>query len=133
MRRLVPAILLTAMAASGCANGRSAPVVTSAASAAPQGSAVALGQSVVAGNLVLTPVEVVEDSRCAAGTQCIWSGRVVVRIRAEGDGWNRIVDLVAGEDMTIEGHSVLLPSVKPARVAEGEIAAGDYRFTFSAR
>ncbi len=130
MRKLFPAILLAAIAIGGCAGDRGAAAST--VSAAPQGSAVALEQPVAAGDLTLTPVEVKEDSRCAAGTQCIWAGRIVVSTRVEGAGWSETVDLVAGEPKAVHGRTILLASALPERTAEDDIAASDYRFTLTA-
>ncbi len=132
MRKLFPVILLTAIAVSGCAGSQDAANGGTTRSTAPQGSAVPLGQSVAAGDLTLTPVKVMEDSRCAAGTQCIWAGRLVLATRIEGDGWSEKVDLVAGERTTVHGRSVLLASALPERVAGEEIAASEYRFTLAA-
>ncbi|ARU15676.1 hypothetical protein [Croceicoccus marinus] len=133
MRRLIPAILLAAMALGGCASDRGSAASPHATRAAPQGSAVAIGQPVMAGDLMLTPLAVKEDSRCALGTQCIWAGRIVVSTRVTGTGWSETADLVAGEDMIVGGRTMLLESALPERVAEREIAAGDYRFMFLAR
>ena len=132
MRKLLPAILLTAIAVGGCASDQMAASSAPARSAAPEGSAAALGQSVAAGDLTLTPVTVKEDSRCAAGTQCIWAGRLVLSTRVEGAGWSETADLIAGEPKTVHGRTVLLVSALPDRVAGDGIAASEYRFTFAA-
>ena len=98
---------------------------------APEGSAVPLRQSVRAGSTILTPVQVVEDSRCPANARCVWAGRVILRTRVESAGGREVVDLTLGEPREAAGRGVALTSVAPAPMAGGrDIADGDYRFTF---
>lgn len=89
----------------------------------------ALGQATRAGSLAIIPVELVEDSRCPAGTQCVWEGRVVVRARVE-NGASRPVDLVLGEEIRAADGLLELDRVEPAAIRDVEIPLEDYRFHF---
>lgn len=131
LRPLAPLALIIAM--SGCAVIPDAPVVESPA--APQGSAAALGQSVSVGNLVATPLEVVEDSRCPINARCIWPGRLVVKTRIDGAGWRETADLTLGEPFSTRDIVIALVSGEPGREAgEGkETPPSAYRFTFELR
>nr|MCU0733764.1 hypothetical protein [Hyphomonas sp.] len=92
LRRLAPAVLALGLAA--CAVIPDVPRPESIA--VPQGSAVALGQAVEVGPVVVTPMEVVEDSRCPINARCAWPGRLVVRPRIDGAGWRDTADLTLG-------------------------------------
>ena len=122
--------LFVAATLGGCAATSGTGIGTAAIAPAEQGSAVALGQSVRADDLVLTPIAVAEDSRCAEGTQCIWAGRVVVTTQVDGPGWREALDLTATESTAVRDHGVILATVTPERRPSVDIAPGDYRFIY---
>lgn len=103
--------------------------------ALPQGTPVALGQSVTVGGVVVTPTKVVEDSRCPINARCIWAGRLVVTTQIDGAGWRDTADLTLGEPWSTHGTVLALTSGEPGREAgEGkETPASAYRFTYEAR
>ncbi|SMP74616.1 hypothetical protein SAMN06296065_107122 [Novosphingobium panipatense] len=65
----------------------------------------ALGQTVAVDGPRLTPLQVLEDSRCPMNARCVWAGQVRLRIRIE----------------TGTGGELELTSGKPARVADGTL------------
>jgi len=101
------------------------------AAPAPAGTAVALGQAVTVGELVLTPYEVVTDSRCPINARCVWAGELIVSTRIDGPGWRETAELKLGEPHLAHGTSVMLSSGEPGRMAgAAETSPEDYRFTF---
>lgn len=100
---------------------------------APSGSAVALGQRVRVGDLTVTPVSVVEDSRCPINARCVWAGRLVVRTQVDGDGWRDTADMRLGETFGTHGRVIALTSGEPGKIAERETPPEAYRFTYEAR
>lgn len=81
--------------------------------------------------VTVTPVSVVEDSRCPEGTQCIWSGTVKVNVRVtnkNGDIATGVVTL--DEPKTIVGVSVTLTEVLPVKTNK-QLVFSDYKFKFS--
>ena len=86
-------------------------------------SQAALGQTVRIGPHSVTPLAVVEDSRCPTGVQCPWAGRV--RVNARVDGQPR--ELTLGQPGPVE-----LAWVAPAKRANEEIYSEQYRFGFRA-
>ncbi len=89
-----------------------------------------LGEARVINGLTLTPLEVVEDSRCSTGVQCIWAGTVKVRTNiAEGNG-NSTEILELGKAFTVATQAVTLTSVTPTPQAGQAITPSDYRFEF---
>lgn len=130
-RTLAPALL--ALTLGGCAVIPDKPQPESVA--LPQGTPVALGQSVTVGGVVVTPTKVVEDSRCPINARCIWAGRLVVTTQIDGAGWRDTADLTLGEPWSTHGIVLALTSGEPGREAgEGkETPASAYRFTYEAR
>lgn len=113
------------LVASACTTTPEAPVVR------PEGSLVALGESVEVAGIVLTPLEVTEDSRCPMNARCIWAGEIIVETRVDGLGWSETQQLSLGNPDSVRGYILNLVTAEPSQVAgEGPIAAADYRFAY---
>lgn len=91
---------------------------------------VALGQTAYVGGPRVTPLSVVEDSRCPADVTCIWAGRVIVRARVAGGAWERTMDLTLGEPQQVADGMLELVSVTPGRTERGRPQDESYRFGF---
>jgi hypothetical protein len=105
---------------------------------APAGSMVALGQKVRVGDVTVTPVSLVEDSRCPVNARCVWAGRLVVRTRIDGTGadgarWRDTADMRLGETFGTHGRVIALVSGEPGKIAERETPPEAYRFSYEAR
>lgn len=91
---------------------------------------VGLGQTVMSSGVAITPLQVLEDSRCPIDVTCIQAGRV--RLRASltsGLGRADQVFLI-DEPVTTEAEIVTLVEVKPAAISTRPITGADYRFIF---
>lgn len=130
MKRLL-APLLIFPAITGCAIIPDTPMVGEEAAA--QGTPVALGQPVWAGDTILTPLEVTEDSRCPVDVQCVWAGKLTVSTRITATHWKQTAPLTLGEPYEVLGRTYELISATPAKRADREIRPGEYRFTFERR
>jgi hypothetical protein len=74
---------------------------------------------------------VVEDSRCPVDTQCVWAGRLVVRVTVLGGGWSRQLDLTLGNPVTVaDGSLTLVTATPPKRSGGRRDEPLPYRFTF---
>jgi len=115
MRR---AFLATALAVAGCATPPG-----------PHGDpAVArLGGTATLGPVRVTPLAVLEDSRCPQGVTCVSAGRVRIEARVNG----ALVELTLGQPLPVAGGSLLLAEVRPPRRPQAEIPPAAYRFRFS--
>ena len=104
-----------------------------ATTAAPQGreGPVAIGEIAYVGGPRVRPDRLIEDSRCPAGTQCIWAGRVVVRATVFGGNGSRQIDLVLGAPVPVADGALTLVAVAPERRADEAIRPGELRFTFA--
>lgn len=67
-----------------------------------------LGEQVMVGNLEVKPLEVVEDSRCPIDTECVWAGRLRLRVQLGLSGssvieLNQPVPVPGGLPLTLIG------------------------------
>jgi hypothetical protein len=86
-----------------------------------------IGQTVRVRGVRITPLQVLEDSRCPKMVTCVWAGRV--RLGARIDGTAR--ELTIGEPISVRGGQITLAAVAPDRVTVGHsIVPRDYRFRF---
>ena len=115
--------ILAALALTGCATALARPAAHS-----PQ--VAALGSTIVAGAMRITPIAVIEDSRCPAKTQCVWAGRVVVRVTISSLTAKLTREMTVGQPVSIGGKDVTLVAVSPAKTST-PIKPAAYRFTFA--
>jgi hypothetical protein len=90
----------------------------------------ALNQPTQIGALVVTPRQVIEDSRCPASVQCISAGRVVLRTQIDGAGWTETRDLKLAEPQAVHEHRITLTSVEPQRQTPDALGPEAYEFGF---
>jgi hypothetical protein len=70
-----------------------------------------LGQEVQVGGLRVRPLQVLEDSRCPTDVDCIWAGRIRVKVAVSGAG-EQVMEL--NRPVTVPGgRSLILVAVAP--------------------
>jgi len=94
---------------------------------------VALDQPQRAGQLLVTPIKVVEDSRCPDTARCEDSGKVVVRAMVIGDGFSEVERQFVLDRPTPIGTRrwLMLDTVEPGISRELTAFTDPYRFHFS--
>ena len=90
-----------------------------------------LGEHITVGTTILTPTEVIQDSRCAGGLQCFQAGTVILAVNASSENGADVIDLTLGKTMVQDGLSTTLTSVSPAPSAGQKINPADYIFTLN--
>ncbi len=125
MKRALP--LFAALALSACATPPPPPPPP------PPGPTAALGQVAVVNGLRLRPIDLVEDSRCPAGVECVWAGtvRITADIAAPDRSEAVNTSLTLGKPVAIQGGRLTLVDVAPQKSFAGSIEPARYRFTFS--
>lgn len=93
----------------------------------------AFGESAKFGDLIIEPLELIEDSRCAIDMICVWAGTVRVKLRTISGLGSADTTLELGKSMTTEAEEIKFVSVAPSRKESEPTPAGDYRFTFEVR
>lgn len=87
-----------------------------------------LGQAGDFGLVTVRPLQVVEDSRCPAGTQCVWAGQLRLRAEIQPPASGHIRTLTLGEAQRVAGGTLLLSEADPAPIAGAPGEPRDYRF-----
>ncbi|KMS59172.1 hypothetical protein V474_08085 [Novosphingobium barchaimii LL02] len=93
----------------------------------------ALGQTVTVDGPRVTPLAVLEDSRCPMNARCVWGGQLRLRLRIDS-GRGGEIEITSGKPITIADGTLELVQVRPDKVAgaanNGAIRSSDYRFGF---
>jgi len=122
MRAGLPLLILV-----GCA----APSPMSNGAAGSSRETLSVGAQATIGPVSVRPLAGIEDSRCAAGAQCIWAGTVRIRAMVRTPGRQQTVDFRLGEPVEVAKRRWLtLAAVCPAPQLGRKIPAAAYRLTF---
>lgn len=78
----------------------------------------------------VTPLKLIEDSRCPKGAQCVWAGRVRVTVRIDLGQRSELRDLALGEPQQVADGALTLVEVLPEKTAGDHIYPDEYRFGF---
>ena len=89
-----------------------------------------IGEAVRLGGISITPIAVLDDSRCAAEVQCIWAGTVHVRATLTSALGTTNVTFELGQAFATEAETITLTEVAPSAHAGVAIAQSDYILTF---
>lgn len=90
----------------------------------------ALGETVNGLGVSITPLAVVEDSRCPADVQCIQAGTVRLSARVVSGLGTSTPEFKLGQPITTETESITLTAVAPQSMAGVAIPDTAYVFTF---
>ena len=123
LQTLIPIALPLTLA--GCVTGGSASQLPSRIENGP----VAIGQTAYVDGPSVTPLAVLEDSRCPREVRCVWAGQVKLRVRVTGGAWSREIELVSNKPVQVADGALQLVAVTPER-SQAAIRPQDYRFTF---
>src|SRR5690606_12925603 len=66
----------------------------------------------------VTPLEVLEDSRCPADVQCVWAGRVRLSVRIDLGARSETREIATDAPIHVADGQLSLVEVGPAKTAE---------------
>jgi hypothetical protein len=89
-----------------------------------------LNQKILNNGVYITPLEIVEDSRCPVDVTCIWAGQVRLKTKLQIGSDEQEVTLTLGTGITLAGKSTTLIEARPAKNSKIQVPAADYSFTF---
>ncbi len=93
---------------------------------------VAIGEALESGGATITPLRVVEDSRCPVDAECFWEGRLRVAALVQQGGREREVELTLGSATpALSGNVQFTKALPEMRAQTPEIPAKAYRFNFT--
>ncbi|WP_156843089.1 hypothetical protein [Novosphingobium aquimarinum] len=80
----------------------------------------------------VTPLAVLEDSRCPMNARCVWAGRVRIRARIDLGARREFRELTQGEPVQVADGSLELVEVQPdpPMVGQAGLEEADYSFGF---
>ena len=94
---------------------------------------VAIGESQqVLADFTVTPIAVLEDSRCPIEAECVWAGRIRLMARLDVGHESIEMELDSSKPLRINGGFLSVAEVAPdASFQWSPIETGDYRFGFT--
>ncbi len=110
--------------------GLSACATLPAATAVRSDGIAHLGEATRVGVLVVTPLRVIDDSRCPANVRCVWAGRLIVSTRIEADGRRETTDMELGRPYIAHGRGIQLASVQPEKMVGADARPAPYIFKY---
>lgn len=95
-----------------------------------EGIAVRIGETGEALGIRITPLEMLEDSRCPSDVQCIQAGTVRVRVKLESGLGIATQEFELNKVITTEVENITLTRVEPQTIAGKKVLDGEYVFYF---
>lgn len=90
-----------------------------------------LGETAEVGGIAVTPLAVLEDSRCPSDVTCVWAGRVRIRARIETAAGANVIEMQLGVPVAAGNErTIALVSVRPERRSGTAVELSAYRFAF---
>ncbi|MFM5917720.1 MAG: hypothetical protein ACKOOL_09330 [Novosphingobium sp.] len=92
-----------------------------------------LGQTVNVGGPRVTPLVVLEDSRCPMEARCIRAGAVRLNVRITTGRGSTIREITSDKPLLVADGQLELTNMMPPRSTQRAIKPTDYRFSFRFR
>lgn len=89
-----------------------------------------LGETVAVDGPRITPLEVLEDSRCPMNARCVWAGQVRLKVRVHLGARDEERELTTNKPVPVADGTLELVEVQPDRVAGETLDPKNYRFGF---
>lgn len=105
---------------------------TSTSGVLPYGNAqLSVGNKAAFNGISITPVSILEDSRCPTDVQCIQAGTVRVNLKIETATSTVTRDMKLGSTTNVGNYSITFASVLPDKHSKTTLQKSDYKFTFT--
>lgn len=79
----------------------------------------------------VTPLEVLEDSRCPMNARCVWAGRVRLSVKIDLGSRSETREISTEQPIQVADGALSLVEVQPDLMAGEEADPKDYRFGFT--
>jgi hypothetical protein len=89
-----------------------------------------LGETVTVDGPRVTPLKVLEDSRCPANVQCVWAGQVRLSVRIDLGSGSETREIVSNKPLSVADGALTLVEVVPVKKADQPTYSEEYRFGF---
>ncbi len=90
-----------------------------------------INQRIYSNGIYITPIDIIEDSRCPSGVSCIWAGRLRVKVKLErgGETSESMIDLGVNS-VVFMGKKITLTKATPSPRPVEAVPYDQYRFEF---
>ncbi len=65
-----------------------------------------IGQKILSNGVYITPIKIVEDSRCPTDVVCVWAGRIILEVRLESGNETKTLNMEGGEKIIFGGKTI---------------------------
>ncbi|MEP7222634.1 MAG: hypothetical protein ABI673_08200 [Novosphingobium sp.] len=86
-----------------------------------------IGETVRVAGLQVSPVKMLEDSRCPQGVQCVWAGQVRISATISSE----TQELTLGQPTTVEDGQLTMVEAYPDPRKDRTVYPEEYRFGFT--
>ena len=86
---------------------------------------VGFGETAYVDGPKVTPLELIEDSRCPKGVNCVWAGQVRIKVRVTGGSWSKELELVSGKPVQVADGARLCGRDPQRRSRRAQAGAGN--------
>lgn len=107
------------------------PSVSTTTQAVTSSNVAALGQTIIVNGISITPLTIIEESRCPTDVQCIQAGTIRVETKLESASGAQTLMLKLGTPITFSGKKVTLSQALPIPNTKVPRKNSDYRFTYT--
>ena len=90
-----------------------------------------LGQRVYVDGPYVTPLAVLEDSRCPMNARCVWAGRTRLTVKIDLGSRSETREIASDKPIQVADGTLALVEVQPDKVAGKEMQRRKYRFGFT--
>lgn len=91
-----------------------------------------IGQTVYVDGPKVTPLAVLEDSRCPMNARCVWAGQVRLSVRIALGARSEVREIISNKPIAVADGQLELVEVTPDRVAGTQPERPEpYRFGFT--
>ncbi len=88
------------------------------------------GETVAVDGPKVTPLALLDDSRCPVGVQCVWAGQVKITVRIDTGKGSETRELTLGKGEPVADGQLELVEVMPEKRSDTTLYPEDYRFGF---
>jgi hypothetical protein len=111
--------------------GRSGPKCEFVCPTVVTGREVKIGQTILDGDIRITPLEIMEDSRCPLGVTCVWAGTVKLKVRLSNGLESKELIILVGKQQGVSfANTIVSFSVTPEKTTDHTISTSEYTFRF---
>lgn len=125
VRRQLLLLTLCAVALAACGRGGATELSLNAPTQLAPGQSAVLADA----KLRVEFTGIANDSRCPSDVACVWAGEVVVQLAIRSNSKTSQHEVREMQGATVDGYTVTVLQVLPARSSSQPIAATDYRVT----